>query len=377
MLVVPGLAVPAGSSLFDLFISKISNIDTFLQNFYMIKNADFFVILLIQQICFGYMVNINQFPLLINYYMSPSFCFQMKKNVEKSISLLKSEFVIFPLGFSYASDLTCLSIVFIYSIHVPPILVLGVLYFFIQFATNAHLMLNIHREEIDSSFSIVHNACSKVISILIFFQICIFFNIIYSSSYGISGLLFLVIILTITFGFFFDKKFLRPEIFLDEEVELNSRHMRQWKDHFTHPSLKQNNNLDIQRMQTIQKIHRRQHKIHNMTPIDEYIELNMPDYTKSKVGRSQMSNNHTLKDGQLIQIYSYEESNQTIMNNNKSKNREYLKEDKLKPPEKDVNQRNKKQSTINYEMFDVFNPKYDSEEKAGKMKNKDILFQNK
>jgi len=47
MLIVPGFAVPAGTNLWDLLTQKVGNLSDLLENFYIIKNGDFFINLII------------------------------------------------------------------------------------------------------------------------------------------------------------------------------------------------------------------------------------------------------------------------------------------------------------------------------------------
>ena len=365
MLVVPGLAVPAGINIFDVFFKRIFTINTLLQNFYIARSADFFIILLIQQICFGFMANINQFTLLMNYWMSPSFCLIMKQKVEQKIPLFKNEFVIYPMGYTYALNLTCMSIVFIFSIHVPLILLLGVIYLFMRFFSDAHLLLNIFKEDMDSSFSLVHNACSKLISVLIFFQVCIGLNMVYTSSYIFAGLMFLVIILTIIFSFFYDKRFLRPEVFLDEEMDLTNNTLQQWKEHFVHPILKKRDNLQIQRRETIKNIHQGQNSMRNMPPIDENVELNEQWRSRSKVEVSQMSNRPGAGNN-MIQIYTPSGSHLDVKSINRS-GEGRPKKSKFSNLKSESSQIDSKFSNKT-EVFDIYSNKFHTEE----MKKKEV-----
>lgn len=59
MLLIPGLSVPTGASFFKIFITKISKLGAFFQNFYVVQNGDFYVSLLIQQTAFGFMNSLN------------------------------------------------------------------------------------------------------------------------------------------------------------------------------------------------------------------------------------------------------------------------------------------------------------------------------
>jgi hypothetical protein len=114
MLIVPGLALPAGSSLYNVFITKIATVGEFLQNFYLIQKGDFFIILLMQQISFGFLGSLNQFGQLYPYAFIPTFFLKAHKKSPAEQTFFKKEYYTFDYGYNYALGLTILSIIFIF-----------------------------------------------------------------------------------------------------------------------------------------------------------------------------------------------------------------------------------------------------------------------
>lgn len=236
MLIVPGFAVPAGTNLFDLITSKIGNFSSLFENFYLIKSGDFFIILLIQQVCFGFLGTITQFGLLSGYYFSPSAYLLLRKKINNEQKYLKDETCTFDFGYVYSLNLTILGIVFIYSIHIPFVVFFGIIYFIMKFFTDAHLLLNLFKNEIDSSGKLAHNACIKVIGLLLFFQICIFFKVFIENKI-LSFLLLIMFGFTIIVYFFNLKEILKTDLFVDEIYDLSSEFLKEWHRKYSHPMM--------------------------------------------------------------------------------------------------------------------------------------------
>ena len=116
MLIVPGLAVPTGSSLYTLFIKRIGKLNEFLQNFYLLKSGDFFVILLVQHITFGILFALNQFTYLIGYYFSPTAFLLFKTKPPREQIYMKEESSTFSYGYNLSLSISVLAITFVYSL---------------------------------------------------------------------------------------------------------------------------------------------------------------------------------------------------------------------------------------------------------------------
>lgn len=113
--VVPGLAVPAGTNIYKIVTTNLLSVDILLQNFYITKTGDFFVILLIQQISFGYLATITQIGKFFDHYFSPTIIMEIYNQPDEEFVFFKDEGNMFDFGFSYAQFITILSILFIYS----------------------------------------------------------------------------------------------------------------------------------------------------------------------------------------------------------------------------------------------------------------------
>ena len=119
--------------------------------------------------------------------------------------------------------------------HIPFVLILGVLYFWMKFAIDAHLLLNLYKNEIESSGRLIHNACLKTIFSLAFFQFCMMLKQ-FGGGKFLSGFVILVIfIFTIAVYMLYSNYFLRPELFNDEEFRMDKAFIESWKTLFSHP----------------------------------------------------------------------------------------------------------------------------------------------
>ena len=114
-MIVPGLAVPAGTNIYKIVQTNLLSLDILLQNFYIIKTGDFFVILLIQQVSFGFLGTIMQFGKFFNHYFSPTIITGVYDQPNEEFTYFKDEGNMFEYGFSYAQVVTLLGIIFIYS----------------------------------------------------------------------------------------------------------------------------------------------------------------------------------------------------------------------------------------------------------------------
>ena len=113
MLFVPGLSITNGSSFFHI-ITKIGTLKQVLQNFYTLQQGDFFIILLMQQISFGFLMNLNQIGMLFSYYFSPVIFFKFHSKNPNDQLFFKNEGLTSEYGYNYAISLTILAIVMIF-----------------------------------------------------------------------------------------------------------------------------------------------------------------------------------------------------------------------------------------------------------------------
>lgn len=115
LVIVPGLAVPTGSTIYMLFKSKLHKLAGLLQNFYNLKHGDFFIILLLQQLAFNILGSFTQLGILRFFYFSPTAFLLSKRKKRSERAYLKDIHTIFDIGYTYSMNLVILGIVFIYS----------------------------------------------------------------------------------------------------------------------------------------------------------------------------------------------------------------------------------------------------------------------
>lgn len=107
--------------------------------------------LLIQQTSFGFFAGITGLTVIIFHYFSPSAYLIFKQLDQNEQLFLKEETLIFDFGYICSINLAILAMIFIYSIQIPLIVFLGIFYFVIRFFTDAHLLLNLYKIEMESS----------------------------------------------------------------------------------------------------------------------------------------------------------------------------------------------------------------------------------
>ena len=88
--------------------------DEFLQNFYIIKRGDFFIILLMQQISFGFLSALNQLGMLYSFFFSPSVFLRVHGKGREEQPFFKRESLTYEYGYHYALSLTILGIILVF-----------------------------------------------------------------------------------------------------------------------------------------------------------------------------------------------------------------------------------------------------------------------
>lgn len=114
-------------------------------------------------------------------------------------------------------------------------LIIGVLYFLVRFFIDCHLLLNLFKTEIDSSGELIHNICLKVIFLLCFYQFCIFIKVLAQQEYVAAIILLTILTFTIIIYIIYNKKFLRTELFIDEDYNYDEFYLKQWYEKYRHP----------------------------------------------------------------------------------------------------------------------------------------------
>lgn len=115
VLVIPGLAVPAGFSVWNALRANLLSLDVLLQNFYVVRSSNFFLTLMVQQTSLGFMSMMLQLPQLPSWGLSPSYFLAFRKRTENRHDYFTSIQTTFDYGYHSSVILVMMAVVFVYS----------------------------------------------------------------------------------------------------------------------------------------------------------------------------------------------------------------------------------------------------------------------
>ncbi len=114
-------------------------------------------------------------------------------------------------------------------------IIFGVIFFGYKLFVDAHVLLNNHRSEMESSGIVLHNACLKIIGVLAFFHFAMFIK--YLGEKKLEACLILICLFSFTVFVYmlYSKPFLRPEYFKDEPIKVSNEALEKWYEFYSHP----------------------------------------------------------------------------------------------------------------------------------------------
>lgn len=116
MLIIPGLAVPAGFSAYKMITERFAQLDMILMNFYIIQTSNFYVTLMIQQTSFGFMSMMLHLPQLPFWGFSATFFLSFRKKIEYKYDYFTGIGTTFDYGYHLSVLLAMICIIFVYSL---------------------------------------------------------------------------------------------------------------------------------------------------------------------------------------------------------------------------------------------------------------------
>ena len=125
-LFIPSLAIIGDNSLFFLISSKKFNINHF-KNIFNEKNANFFILFILQNATFSFIYSILRLNDLYNCNLSPSFANFRRENIKNQI-WRREKRDLFEIGYYYAVMIILLTIIMVYSMTVPLIHLAGMFF---------------------------------------------------------------------------------------------------------------------------------------------------------------------------------------------------------------------------------------------------------
>lgn len=144
-IILPGIAVPAGSNLITMiFGDEPVQISNLVKNFYGYTNINFFITMMIQKIFLSMFNVLTLVGIIIHYRFSPSMFLFLKKIFPLNFYwIMLRESATFNFGYYYSLNMIVFAISIIYSSHTPIITVIGVIYLFQRLLFDTHLLLNV------------------------------------------------------------------------------------------------------------------------------------------------------------------------------------------------------------------------------------------
>lgn len=113
-LIVPGLAVPTGYSLYNLVSKRLTRSSYLFSNFYNLNRADLFLIMFLQQIGFSVFFGLIPIVHLWHCYFSPAILSARVRINSVTHNVFKQLNCGFEFGYNYVLSVTVLCIVFVY-----------------------------------------------------------------------------------------------------------------------------------------------------------------------------------------------------------------------------------------------------------------------
>lgn len=113
-LVVPGLAIPTGLSLFGVVTNQLGKAHFLLLNFFNLPRADFFVVLFLQQISFGFLFSLVPVSLLYRNYFSPRLLQAKIRLNQSELNRFYFELCNFDFGFNYVQTIVMVCVCLVY-----------------------------------------------------------------------------------------------------------------------------------------------------------------------------------------------------------------------------------------------------------------------
>lgn len=115
MLIIPGLAVPQSYNLIKFIYSKLDAVEFLFQNFYTIRNADFYITLIINQTGIAFMMGMLQIAPMVLWAFSPSYLLIYRLKIDSKSGYYRQIGNTFDFGYHCAMIMVIMSIVFVYA----------------------------------------------------------------------------------------------------------------------------------------------------------------------------------------------------------------------------------------------------------------------
>ena len=136
-----------------------------------------------------------------------------------------------------------MAIVIFYSVHLPLLIVLGLIYFFIRMFSDMFMYLSVFGHEIESGGNMILGSLNWIGFILIFYHLCMFFFLLSDGHYLASILIFLLLSCTFAIHLISRKSLLNSNLLKTSEriyFKMNGKERKdfnenEWLKYYQHP----------------------------------------------------------------------------------------------------------------------------------------------
>lgn len=134
----------------------------------MLDSTPFYANLLIQSAVFGGVFYLLRIGEVINFKLSPSFTNYIRTKFTTNQAWRRRPEYVFQYGYFYSQIVTIFTIIILFSSTAPVIALVGAFYYFVRTTIDSHLLMSVHKKEMDSGVTFYQ----RILSFIVFSLIC-------------------------------------------------------------------------------------------------------------------------------------------------------------------------------------------------------------
>lgn len=140
----------------------------YIKDFSMLDSTPFYANLLIQSAVFGGVFYLLRIGEVINFKLSPSFTNYIRTKFTTNQAWRRRPEYVFQYGYFYSQIVTIFTIIILFSSTAPVIALVGAFYYFVRTTIDSHLLMSVHKKEMDSGVTFYQ----RILSFIVFSLIC-------------------------------------------------------------------------------------------------------------------------------------------------------------------------------------------------------------
>lgn len=145
----------------------------YIKDFSMIDSSPFFVNLIVQYAVFGVLFYLLRLGEIILFSFSPWLTDYVRTKFNTTQSWRRRPDYTFQYGYFYSQLVTVFTIIILFSSTSPMVVIAGAFYYWMRNIVDAHLLMSVHRKEMDSGVRMFQRIISLILFSLILYQLFI------------------------------------------------------------------------------------------------------------------------------------------------------------------------------------------------------------